>query len=479
MQVIRPQPGKQEMFLSSPADVAIYGGAAGGGKSYALLLEPLRHVGVRGFGAVCFRRTYPRITAEGGLWDTSVGIYGGLGAAANRSALQWRFASGAKIGFAHLQYEESVLEYHGAQIALVLFDELPEFGERQFWYMFSRNRSTCGVRPYVRATCNPDADSWVARLIAWWIDQATGYPIPERAGVVRWFLRVGYELEWGDSAPELAGRCGAAETDVKSLTFIPATVFDNRILLERDPGYLANLRALMPVEQERLLGGNWKVRYEAGKVVNRSWFKVVERAPAGGLACRCWDFAASEKKQRGDDPDFTAGALVRKVGGRYAIEDCVAAQVGPAQGDALFVNTCVQDGLRCRQEGIEYRVRWEEEGGASGKKESLRLVRLLAAEFGTHGLPLDAQGVRPEGDKLTRGKTFASHARVGDVDVVAGEWNEAWLREMHGFPDGPHDDVWDATVGAFNALANVEPGAVTGAVVAPEPDPDAASARGW
>lgn len=62
----------------------------------------------------------------------------------------------------------------------------------------------CGVRPYVRATCNPDADSWVAEFISWWIDPETGFAIPERAGVLRWFIRIGDTIIWGDSPEELA-----------------------------------------------------------------------------------------------------------------------------------------------------------------------------------------------------------------------------------------------------------------------------------
>src|SRR6266850_7935610 len=92
----------------------------------------------------------------------------------------------SKIKFSHLQLETTVHDWQGAQITLICFDELTHFTAYQFFYMVSRNRSTCGVRPYIRATCNPDADSWVAEFLAWWIDQETGLPIPERAGVLRY-----------------------------------------------------------------------------------------------------------------------------------------------------------------------------------------------------------------------------------------------------------------------------------------------------
>src|SRR5262249_29076661 len=158
----------------------------------------------------------------------------------------------------------------------------------------SRNRTTCGMRPCVRITCNPDADSWLAKFVEWWIDPDTGYPLPERGGVLRWFARVNEELAWADGPGELRGRHPGCVP--KSATFIPARLDDNPALTTADPGYLANLMALPLVERERLLGGNWKIRPAAGKVFNRAWFAVVEAVPAGGEEVRFWDFAATEKK---------------------------------------------------------------------------------------------------------------------------------------------------------------------------------------
>jgi hypothetical protein len=201
---IRPQDGPQMAFLASRADIAIYGGAAGGGKTWALLMEPLRHKDVHDFGCVVFRRTTPEIRNEGGLWDESGKLYRAAGATPREHALEWRFPSGVAISFGHLQHEDNVYQFQGAQIPLICFDELTHFTESQFWYLLSRNRSTCRVRPYIRATCNPDADSWVAGFIAWWIDQETGYPIPERAGILRWFVRVDDQLVWADTPDGLA-----------------------------------------------------------------------------------------------------------------------------------------------------------------------------------------------------------------------------------------------------------------------------------
>lgn len=451
---IGPQPGPQEAFLASPADVVIGGGAAGGGKTFGLLLETLRHINNPGFGAVIFRRTSPQITNQGGLWDESAKLYPLLGATANRGMLQWGFRGGARVSFRHLQYEHNIYDWQGAQIPLIGFDELTHFTEKQFFYLLSRNRSVCGVRPYLRATTNPDAESWVARLIAWWIDQDTGYAIPERSGVIRYFLRVNEELRWGDTREELLPYVPRDIPEderafaIKSFTFIPALLSDNPILMAADPGYLANLLAQPLVERERLLKGNWKIVPAGGKVFNRYWFEIVEAAPAGGEEVRFWDFAATTKQLAGDDPDYTAAVKIRKVDGVYYVLDSIAEQIGPAAADGLWDRVTHQDAVLAFDSGAKYRVRWEEEPGAASKRMSAQMVRRLAG--------LDARPRRPEGDKISRAmgpEGFSAQAEAGNIKLVKGDWNEAWLTHMHHQPDWPHDDTMDASVGAFNDLA--------------------------
>jgi hypothetical protein len=269
---IAAQPGPQTAFLRSGADICIYGGAAGGGKTAGLILEPLRHVGrVANFTAVFFRRTMPQITNPGALWDESLNFYPRLGGTPHLRLREWRWPRGGKIKFSHLQFETTVYDWQGAQITLICFDELTHFSAHQFFYMVSRNRSTCGVRPYIRATCNPDADSWVADFLSWWIDPESGHPIPERAGVLRYFVRIAEKIVWADRPEELMEDLlrgqelppGIDPPLPMSVTFIPATVFDNPALLRVNPEYLAWLLSLPTLERERLLAGNWKINRPA------------------------------------------------------------------------------------------------------------------------------------------------------------------------------------------------------------------------
>lgn len=435
---IRPQPGPQEAFLSSPADIVIYGGAAGGGKTYALLLEPLRHTSNPDFGAVIFRRESTQITNEGGLWDTALSLYPLLGGAPRQTPkMQFAFPDGGKVSFGHLNTEASVLDWQGAQIPLICFDELTHFTRYQFFYMLSRNRSTCGVRPYVRATTNPDAESWVAELIAWWIDPATGLPMPERSGVIRWFVRVADVLQWADSPEQLQQLHGVNRADCKSLTFIAASVFDNRVLLEKDPGYLANLKALSRVERERLLGGNWKIKPASGLYFKRHEAPVLEAVPADVVQwCRAWDFAATEPTEENANPDWTAGVRIgRRASGRYVVSNVVHERRQAAAVRELVKRTAEHDG-----KGV--RISIPEDPGQAGKDQAQSYVTMLAGWSVTRR--------RPSKDKVTRAEPVAAQWQAGNVDVVRGPWLDGFLAELEAFPSvNGHDDQVDALADAF------------------------------
>ncbi len=293
MAEIRPQEGYQMQALSSKADIVIGGGAAGAGKTWTLLIAILRYIGVKNFGAVIFRRTSPMIKSQGGLWDSSVKLYNHFkGVQAVESKLTWFFGSvRTKLKFSHLEYEKNIYDWQGSEIPFIGFDELTHFTRKMFFYLLSRNRSTCGVMPVVRATCNPDPDSWVRDLIDWWIGD-DGYPIPERSGVLRYFMVHEDNYIWGDTKQEVIDKAGnileeliekALEKGtildvsdfVKSITFISGSIFDNKELLKADPAYLGNLNAQSAEEKHRLLGGNWNVKQTDNDIYDYTKFKEI------------------------------------------------------------------------------------------------------------------------------------------------------------------------------------------------------------
>lgn len=439
---LKPQPGPQTTFLTTPADIAVYGGAAGGGKSFGLLLEPLRHYNNKDFGGVIFRRNTVQVRNEGGLWDESYKMYFNLDGHPREAILEWQFPSGSRLKFAHLENENTVYNWQGSQIPFIGFDELTHFLESQFIYMMSRNRSTSGVPGYIRATTNPDCDSWVRRWIDWWIGE-DGYAIKERSGVIRWFIRQDDELIWGDTREELIEKYGADQLP-KSFTFISSSVYDNKILMDKDPSYISNLMALSRVERLRLLGGNWNVRPAAGMYFQKEWFEVIDALPLGWIKCyRYWDKAATKPSETNKDPDWTRGCKIYSYPqGQFVIADMSGTRDTPLKVEQFIKNTASHD-------TSSVRIGIEQEPGSAGVADADNYVRLLGGYY------VDVE--RPSTDKLTRALPLSAQCEHGNVKVLRGDWNDAFFQELENF-DGlgktGHDDQVDAASGAFNKLCS-------------------------
>ncbi len=439
---IRPQPGPQEMFLASPADIVIYGGAAGGGKSYAILLEPLRNIDNPNFGAVIFRHNANQITAEGGLWDTAKKIYPYVGARSSQNPRPtWIFPSGAKVSFGHLEYEKDALKWQGSQIAMIGFDELTHFSRSQFFYMLSRNRSLCGVKPYVRATTNPDADSWVAEFISWWIDPKTGYPIAARSGVIRYMVQISDVIYWADTENELIEKTGCKAAHIKSVTFIASKLSDNKILMENDPGYEANLNALTEVEKERLLNGNWKIKPAAGLVFPRSAVNFIDEIPNDvKLWVRGWDLAATTKEEN-DKAACTAGVLIgKRKNGRYIVADVFNQRCSADDARKAIKNTAMIDKNKYKK----VKIRLPQDPGQAGKAQAQSFIKYLAEFNVTCELE--------SGSKVTRAEPYAAQWQHGNVDILTAPWNEEYVAQLENFPEGVLKDMVDASSSAFNEL---------------------------
>ena len=467
---IRPQEGPQEMFLSSDADIAIYGGSAFAGKTYALLMDDLPHIHDNHYASVTFRRATPQITNPGALWDESCRLFASFGARPLSNSLEHLFPSGAVVKYAHLEHVLDVRAWDGAQVPVVKFDQLESFEASQFWYMLSRNRDPSGhLKPYCRATCNPDPDCWLAEFLSWWIDQNEfltdgspnpnyGYAIWARSGILRWFIRINEEITWADSKKELLlkhGIEGLAVEDPEqirpmSVTFIPGRIWDNKIGMRNDPGYLAKLKAMSRVERARLLGdaelgGNWKVRAAAGLLFRREWCRAVGVVPSNLEAVvRGWDLAATEEKKPGRDRkmSITCGVKVARYQrqdiadpARYLILDARRIMEGPAGVERAFVNTAHADGKSVR-------VSIPQDPGQAGKAQVSTFVGLLPG--------FDVRASPESGDKVTRFNPFSAQAEAGNVDYLS-TIDTAYLAALEGFPDGPKDDA-DATSRAFDEL---------------------------
>lgn len=455
MNKITPQPGPQTQFLITTADIAIYGGAAGGGKTFGLLLTPLPYIKYKRFGMVIFRRDYGQIFSEGALWDEASQLYMSLPSNGivemRRNNAETRFKNQkgqtiSKISFRHIARDDELSLWQGSQICGLCFDELTHFSQKQFFYMLSRNRSTCKVRPFVRATCNPDADSWVAGFVSWWIDQETGYAIDDRSGRIRWFIRRDEMLHWADTKQELIEKFNLVSkeeiAEPKSVTFIKSTVYDNKVLLNQNPEYLSNLRALPLIDMERLLKGNWKIRPASGLYFRRNQIgEMLSVIPSDIIKwVRAWDLAATSEKE-GGDPAYTAGVLMgKRKNGKYVIADVINVRQSAGEVRATIKHTGNIDNSKY----YSVKIRLPKDPGQAGKDQAQSFIVHLA------GFNVCAKA--ESGSKESRAEPVAAQWQAGNIDIVIGSWNEVYFNQMESFPMSKYKDMVDATSAAFNEI---------------------------
>lgn len=463
---IGPQPGPQTKAFQSKADILIYGGQAGGGKSWFLVHEPTRRINNPKFRGVIFRRTHPQLVGAGGVWEACQDTYRALGAKLREVFMDAKFPSGAAIQFETMVHEATKLEFQGKEFCYIAFDELTHFTETQFFYMLSRNRSKCGIRPYVRATCNPEP-GWVADFLAWWIDPDTGLSIPERSGVIRYFLRdpATEELHWADTKEELLEAFPEFESDwILSVTFINATLDDNPALTEADPGYKGRLMALSKIERDRLLGGNWKKA--EGSQIQSEWIRryshnsqtdCLEFVFQGQLysvplsqtrRIATIDTAGTSKekaaKQRGKEPSWSICAIwdtipkfMTAVNGRQVIltEISLLRYVWRQQVDWIALKTGIDETLGTWDVTKAY-IENAHFGQALAKEIKSCPVELI-------GPTIQGMGDHSEGAKLERAIASGMLARWEHgkffVPSESSDWLSKYLRELEAWTGAPNE----------------------------------------
>ena len=396
----------QKVFLRTYALEALFGGAAGGGKSSALLMAALQYVDVPGYNAIIFRRTYADLALPGAIMDRfSAWISEIEEIRWNGSIYVATFPSGARISFGYLNNSQDYLRYKGAEFQFIGMDEVTEIREHDYRYLFSRLRRPAAgpvskVPLRMRAASNP-APNWV---------------------------RQRFIVEGEDS----------------NRIFVPSKLEDN-------PGidadsYRQSLQALDPVERKRLEEGDWWST-TLGTMFNRESIVIMESDEVPTLtpaarAVRFWDLAATEPSQANPDPDWTVGTLMLFDKGIAYVLDVRRHRGKGEDIENLIAQTAYEDGHAVP-------IRIEQEPGSSGKA--------LIDQYARYVLPgFDLMGARATGDKVTRARPFAAAVANGNVRLVRGKWLTDWLDEVSAFPEAcAHDDQVDSATGAFSHCTGI------------------------
>ncbi len=397
---------KQAAALLFDCRELFYGGAGGGGKSSYLLMAALQYVDVPGYSAGIFRRRFADLTKPKGLIDRSHEFMAGTLARYTGQNHRWTFPSGATISFWGVEHLWDVYAHSSSEYQFIGLDELTDFHYKQYEFLQTRLRRSMSMRHVplrIRAASNPPFE-----------EQTDGDWVKD------------YFVDGADGDERI---------------YIPARLEDNKHVDAE--AYRAGLSHLDPVIVARILEGDWTVR-PAGMMFQRQWFEIVDELPADiERTCRGWDMAATKPK-RGRDPDSTAGVLVGRSESTYYIIDVIKVQTIPGDTDALMKQTAAIDHAKW---GDRYTVREEQEGGSSGPTVIAARTKEMAG--------YDYEGSAPKTSKAMRARPLSVQAKAGNVKILRGHWNKAYLDELERFPGGTHDDQVDATTLAFSTLVTI------------------------
>ena len=385
------------------AKEALYGGAAGGGKSDAGLMGALQYVHIPGYSALLLRRTFPQLSKPDGLVRRAKDWLSNTDAVWNEKKMVWTFPSGALVEFGHMQHEDDKYNYEGAAYQYVFFDELTQFLKAQFQFLHSRTRrpsdsssALSRVPIRVRAASNPGGfgHDWVKK---YFVDET----IPDRI-------------------------------------FLPAKLYDNPHIDHTE--YVDSLGHLDHITKAQYLDGNWTVRHTGG-LFRREWFIEVPFAPQFTNVVRWWDLAHSRPRP-GADPDYTVGLKMGERDGYFCVLNIRRMRGTPYEVEQEVARTAHLDGYT-----VPIRI---EQEPAGGKTVIDKYVREVLKGF-------DVQGVIP-GSKEPKPRygAVSSATQQGYVSVVEDiNGLEDFYAEVEAVPESAHDDQATAFAGAHLCLAGV------------------------
>lgn len=375
-----------------------YGGAGGGGKSDALLMLALQDDWISNpdYSALILRKTFVDLNQPEGILNRAQSwLYGQQGVTWQAQHNRFVFDSGAVLQFGHCNGPRDHLKYRGGKYNIVCWDELTDFPEEQYTFLFSRQRRPEGsALPLLTASAsNPGGTGHV-----WVRDRLVRARKPDRL-------------------------------------FIPAGYTDNPHLDQT--AYGETLENLLPIERARIKYGDWDA-LDTKTLFDAAWLKYHDALPNQPYsAVRAWDTAATPGAG-----DYTVGVKMYRIGDCYYIDDMIRGQWGPAEVEKVQLDTAAADGHAVA-------VVLEQEPGSAGKRMNQMLKNQLA------GYRVISE--RLTGDKYVRAVPMARAASGGRLSISRSACMKQLTKELLEFTGDDdldqHDDIVDACSLAFNFLA--------------------------
>jgi predicted phage terminase large subunit-like protein len=458
-EIVAPQEGSQADFLINRCDIVLFGGAAGSGKSHALLMDALQYIEDPDFLAVFFRSTNNQLDLS--LWPEAKRMYAQFDCTFREKDKTAIFPSGAKIKFAYMELDKHADGHQGVQYSAIYWDEFTHFNSYQFHYLRSRMRSRAANKSFMKCSMNPDRDHFVYDWVKPYLyeqdevnedgtqdfEKMKGCPDRSKCGIPRYFVMKGNDMFSFSSKEELLEAYpNTRDAGIMTYSFIAGTIDDNAILDEIEPAYREQLDNLPRVNRLRLRYGNWDVRPEGSGYFQREWCEIVPMAPANAVRVRSWDLAATLPSDVNPNPDWTAGVRMSKdKNGIYYVEDVKRFRDRPDG-----VNNQMKEAGQ--QDGSDVKITVPQDPGSAGKSTALQQVRMLAEQGNYAKIRTTHQ------NKVTRFAPFSAMAEAGLIKIVEGSWNNIYFSELEAFTgDGKtKDDQVDGSSDAFITLAETK-----------------------
>lgn len=301
--------------------------------------------------------------------------------------------------------------------------------ESHIWWLISRLRTDANLNPSIWLSCNPDNSSYLFEWVKWWLypeDHPNyGLPDPEKNGKIRYILRVGGNIFWGDTEEEMYEKYGKRDSNgnlfpkghpdqIMPLTFqvLLGTIYDNPVLMAAQPEYKHMLESLPDLARRRLLLGDWNAKAQSESYWDESWLTIDDQEPPQSeivKTVRAYDLAGTIKSEgMSFSPDYSASCKMSKLkNGQYFIHDIRRCRIRFGDWKRWILENAMMDGKH-----VDVILPIDPNPAAKAA------TSMLATDLSSEGLYV--RTFKSCSSKLDRFRPLSSAAQNGGVRVLRG-----------------------------------------------------------